>query len=225
MSLIRQGFGPLVTSLLERRAPVLLRIAMVFTLTDKVTLIEERHVKAAAAWVRYWSDSVRFIFRSAAQEEAQHEVTDAARKIVEFLEAKGRQPRTKITTECFQGRLPKDKIDAALDELLQSTPPVIVVQVEPRPDGPGSGTKFYRLAANSAKSANSEHPRGLQPDLDDGEVCELCEVSDDSGDSAPTRVRTVRTVREVSNPPETRANTHSSQSSQTSQGNAESEEF
>ena len=42
----------LVDSLLERRAPMLLRLAMVFALTDRQWLIKDEHIEAAKAWVR-----------------------------------------------------------------------------------------------------------------------------------------------------------------------------
>jgi putative DNA primase/helicase len=54
--------GDKVTALLERRAPMLLRIAMLLALTDLVTTIEAHHIRAALAWVRYQAESVRFIF-------------------------------------------------------------------------------------------------------------------------------------------------------------------
>ena len=54
--------GALTTSLLERRAPMLLRLAMLFALCDLEHEVDIPHIEAALAWVRLWSDSVRFIF-------------------------------------------------------------------------------------------------------------------------------------------------------------------
>jgi hypothetical protein len=156
----RHDFGPLVTGLLERRPPMLKRIAMIFALTDKTTVIERKHIAAAFAWIRFWTDSVRFIFSSGAAEAAQHDVSVAATKIIRFL-SQGRQSRTQINNDCFHGKLSRDKLDAALDELLQATPPRIVVELVQRTDGPGSPTKFYSLAAESAESANCERPCGF----------------------------------------------------------------
>lgn len=42
----------LVDSFLERRAPMLLRIAKVLTLADRQWMIEERHIEASLAWIR-----------------------------------------------------------------------------------------------------------------------------------------------------------------------------
>jgi hypothetical protein len=194
----RQDFGPLVTGLLERRAPVLLRIAMIFALTDEVACIEPCHVDAALAWVRYWTDSVRFIFSSGAEEQTQGEVAAAAEKIVAFLRERGRQSRTKINVECFHGKLSKERLDDALDELLDATPPAIEIEIEQRTDGPGSATKFYRIPAKSAKSAKSEHRRGFP---DDSPAREISEISEDSENAAPT----VRSVRSSANSAESRA--------------------
>jgi hypothetical protein len=178
----RHDYGPLVTGLLERRAPVLQRIAMLLALTDRTQVIGETHILAALAWIHYWTDSVRFIFTNSAEEEAQRETTDTAKKILEFLSARGRQSRTSITAECFQGRLQKDRINAALDELLQSTPPAIQVEVEPRRDGPGSPTKFYRLTGKSAKSAKSANCGDVRGPENDPATREVCEVSDPGAD-------------------------------------------
>ena len=222
----RHDYGPLVTGLLERRAPVLLRIAMIFALTDQTLTIDEKHVSAALAWVRYWVESVRFIFSSAAQEEVQLEVSGAAEQILKFLAANGRKSRTAITTQCFQGKATRTKIDAALDELLQSNPPTVLVEVEPRADGPGSPTKFYVLNAKSAKSANSanpEHPCGSAADSEDGEVGEVSELRSESDACPATTVRSVRSVRQTENPAEARANAHDSLSSLSSPAYADTE--
>ncbi len=152
----RDTYGARVNALLERRAPTLLRMAMIFALTDKSTVIEVHHVRAALAWVRYWVDSVRFIFRTAAQEAEQAEVGDAAARIAQYLREHGRRSRTQISRECFRGGMSRTRIDQALDELLGQTPPAITVEIEARKTGPGSATKFYALT-NSPKSAKSRN--------------------------------------------------------------------
>ena len=221
----RHDYGPLVTGLLERRAPVLLRIAMIFALTDQTLAIDEKHIAAALAWVRYWVESVRFVFSSAAQEEVQREVSGAADQIVKFLAANGRQSRTAITTQCFHGKATRTKIDAALDELLQSNPPAVQVEIERRVDGPGSPTKFYVLTAKSANSANPEHPCGSAADLDVSEVSEVSELRSVSDAGPVTTVRSVRSVRQTENPAETRANADDSLSSLSSPANTNTEAF
>ena len=215
----RYDYGPLVTGLLERRAPMLLRIAMIFALTDCRQIVERKHLAAALAWIHYWTDSVRFIFSSGAQERAQAEVVDSAQKIVEYLATNGRSTRTKLNAECFQGKLSRDRLDEAIDELLQATPPAIVVEVEQRKDGPGSPTKFYQLAAKSAKSANRDDSRGLAADSSPGEVSEISEVRE-GGD---TSFRSVRSVCQPANSVESRASAHVSLNSLIPPANTDTE--
>ena len=206
-----------MNALLERRAPVLLRLAMLFALTDLRFEIDVHHIDAALAWVRYWADSVKFVFASELDEVGAAQTNDAAAKIVEYLGSKGKATRKQLTLECFQGHATKTQIDAAIDELLSATPPRVVVETVPRPKAtPGAATKFYTLAANCAKSANSEHWRGLAQSSHVGEPSEPSEPPD-------TSVRTVRTVSELPNRPATRASVEGSHSSHRSQSQAESE--
>jgi hypothetical protein len=214
--------GERITALIERRAPMLLRLAMLFALCDLTSTVEVHHVNAALAWVRYGVESVKFIFASAADEVDVAETNDTAQKIVDFLRDQGKATRKQITVDCFKGHTPKSRIDAALDELLKANPPAISVESVPRPPGsPGSPTKIYRITgAKSAKSANSEQARRFAADLDDCEVCEVCEVSD----SEATTLRTIRTVSKGENQTGTRASVDCSQSSHSSQRSTENPE-
>lgn len=210
------GDGERIAALVERRAPMLLRIAMLLALTDCTNRIEVHHIDAALAWVRYSVESIRFIF-STAQDEAQAvQTNEHAEKIVEFLSKHGRATRWDLSKKCFKGHASKDTLDAALDELLTATPPRIEVETQPRPKGsPGTPTKFYSvLDAKSAKSANSEQRRGFQADSVECEVSEVSEVSQ----IQPTTLRRLRTLREDENSPQTRAVIDASQTSHTSQG-------
>ncbi|WP_240523534.1 DUF3987 domain-containing protein [Polaromonas sp. AER18D-145] len=156
--------GERITALIERRAPMLLRMAMLFALCDLTTTVEVHHVNAALAWVRYSVESVKFIFASAADEVVVAETNDTAQKIVEFLRREKRVTRKQITVKCFSGHTSKTRIDSALDELLSSNPPRITVE-EDR-SAPGRPTKFYQFTtANYANKANNEHPCGLEHDF------------------------------------------------------------
>lgn len=175
-----QSAGELVGAMTERRAPMLLRLAMLFALCDQTREVAEQHIHAAMAWVRYSVESVKFMFASSLDEADAADVTDLAEKVTAYLSHKGRATRTEINADCFQRHQSRDKIDAALDELLAAAPPRIVVETIPRPKGnPGSPTKFYRPAANSANSAKREDWRGLAVNSHDGEISELCEIRAD----------------------------------------------
>lgn len=207
--------GERIAALVERRAPMLLRIAMLLALTDCTDRIDVHHIDAALAWVRYSVESIKFIFSSAEDEAQAVQTSEHAEKIVEFLSKHGRTTRWDLSKKCFQGHASKDTIDAALDELLTATPPRIEVDTQPRPKGsPGTPTKFYSLvSAKTANSANSEQRRRFQPDSEDCELCESSEVSQVN----PATVRTVRTPREVEKSPQTRADIESSHNSHSSQ--------
>jgi len=205
----------LVTTLLERRAPILLRLAMLFALCDLTHEVDVRHIDAAMAWIRYWSDSVRFVFSTAEDEAQAAQVSEASEEIIAFLGQRDRATRTEISQDCFGGHVKAGDIDAALDKLLTASPPAIVVTPVPRPKNkPGAPTKYYSLVAKSAKSANCEDSRGFASDSAYAKSGEICEIS-------PTSFRTVRTVRSPDDPPETRASPHVSHNSQISQGGEE----
>lgn len=213
-----QRSGELVNALLERRAPVLLRLAMLFALCDETLKIQKCHLDAAMAWVNYWQDSVKFIFATSNDETATAETNAAAVKILEFLKINTKATRWQLTRDCFKGHLSRNRIDSAIDELLLASPPKIVVNTEPRPKGnPGSSTKFYLLAAKPAKSAKSEHSCDFVGNFSESEVSEVCEVSPDE----PSTLRTLRTLRKDEKPAASRASTEASQTSHTSQANVE----
>ncbi len=139
--------GDVVSAMLERRAPTLLRLAMLFALTDLQTLVDVPHIEAAMAWIRYATASVHYVFVSAAEEAQMVQALDLSNRVLLFLRERGKATRTEITTECFQKHVSKAKIDASLDLLLAATPPKICVQLVARPaDAPGTSTRIYRLA-------------------------------------------------------------------------------
>lgn len=189
--------GERINALLERRAPMLLRLAMIFALTDLKTILEVKHINAALAWVRYYVDSVKFIFASGADEAKVAEVQDAAGKILAYLSDHGTSTRTELTRDCFKNHTPREVIDSALDELLQHSPPHIRMD-EYRTKGAARATKVYELtateAANFAESANFEQPCGLQENLPGSEPREVCELSDGEHEE-------VRKVRKTSQDP------------------------
>lgn len=157
--------GEKVTALLERRPPMLLRLAMLFALTDKVKVIEVRHLDAALAWSRFHRDSVRFIFNDAAGEDAARESTDAARKILEYLKLHNKTSRSDLMTKCFAGHLPAQRVNDALDILLMNSPPAIEVVEGERAEN-GKCPKFYRLCeigelANLTTSKGSVQVRSI----------------------------------------------------------------
>lgn len=145
--------GEHITGLLDRRAPMLLRLSMVFALTDQTHVISVDHINAAMGWVRYWVDSVKYIFQNAVDEAGTAEVIDTAQRIATYLAAQGQATRTNLIKGCFNGHITKSQLNQALDELLTATPPIIEVMTIPRSNGqPGSPSRVYRLCGLPAPS-------------------------------------------------------------------------
>lgn len=168
--------GEKITGLLDRRAPILVRLAMLFALTDQTHIIAVDHLNAALAWVRYWVESVKFIFQSADEETGTALASDIAKRIATFLNDHAQATRTELSRKCFSGHVHKSVIDTALDELLTANPPIIEVQTVPRPHGQaGTATKVYKLcnptnhstiSANSADSAKFQSSKESTNDLE-----------------------------------------------------------
>lgn len=137
----------LVSSMLERRAPMLLRLAMLFALTDLQTRVDVLHIDAAMAWMRYSTASVSYVFVSAAEEAKMAQAIGLANRVLAFLQERGKATRSEISAECFRGRVSKAQMDASLDHLLAATPPKICVEWVERPaDAPGAPSRIYKLA-------------------------------------------------------------------------------
>jgi hypothetical protein len=58
----REPISETVTALLERRAPITLRLAGLFAITDGTLVVGPDHINAALAWSEYHRESVLFIF-------------------------------------------------------------------------------------------------------------------------------------------------------------------
>ncbi len=144
--LIDDSGGERVTALLERRAPMLLRLAMLFALCDLQTQIDLHHIQAAMGWIRHGVESAKFVFIKATDAADSVRTNAAAMKIVDFLRIKGQATRWQITTECFQGHVTKSVIDTAIEQLLLASPAQVVVQTLQRAKGSrGPQTKIYTL--------------------------------------------------------------------------------
>jgi hypothetical protein len=183
--------GEKVTALLERRAPMLIRMALLFALTDLTLTIEVRHIHAALAWTRFHRDSVKFIFNDAAGEDAARESTDAARKILEYLKQHGQTSRSDLSQKCFTGHLAAKRLDEALDSLLMDSPPTIVM-IESEQAGNRKRKKSYQLStsANLAKLANLPTQQGIAHVDDFANLAKLAKQHPDETESTSPTSRT-----------------------------------
>ena len=175
--------GERVAAILERRAPIALRLAMLFALTDLTDIIGIEHLHAALAWARYHRESVRFIFNDAAGEEAARESSEAAAKILDYLRQHGRTGRADLSRKCFAGHLPASHLDEAIDSLLMDSPPLIKVVEGPRGEN-GKCAKFYELSEVCESGELGELDRAARLPTS-SRVCEVGEVGRGGTSSSP----------------------------------------
>lgn len=136
-----------ISALLERRAPMLLRLAMLMALTDLCTQIDIQHIEAAMAWIRHATATVQYVFASVSGEAKLVQILYLANKVLAYLRRHEQATRSQISTKCFRGKVPKAQIDVVLTHLLATTPPMITVLRAERRDGaPGAPLRIYRLA-------------------------------------------------------------------------------
>jgi hypothetical protein len=206
----RADGGELITGLLDRRAPTLIRIAMILALTDKTLLIDQHHIEAAMAWVRYWADSVYFIFKdmaeNATEAERKHEL---AEKIIEFLQGMPEgASRKEIYRDCFNNHESSSDIGAAIDALLAESPPKVEAFEAPRIDGKkGRGsTRLRFLTDGRVLSVLSELTELVGPELSPHD-CALSVLSSESEYQSTQSTQNKKTA-------ETCANSLSEQSTQ-----------
>jgi len=175
----------LIAGLLARRAPYILRLAMLFALTDKTRVIEAYHLKVALAWVEYATSTVQFVFYNAKQTERATEISKNANKILEFIQdKKSGCSRTEISTKCFNGHLESEKISKSLNYLLSENPPLIE-QVSRKINNLGRKITVYqkKSSANYANCANYRQPRGLEGYFDvriNANSCELTSMNNEA---------------------------------------------
>ena len=143
--------GDIIDGILERRPANLLRMALCFAISDRSLLIETRHIEAAYAWIKYSTDSVRYIFQSAEQELISSQSQETAEKIFSYLREKKTASKTEISNELFKRHKSSSEIDDGLMLLLSESPPRIEMQ---EVKGAGRAAKIYSIAANYANLAN-----------------------------------------------------------------------
>ena len=99
------------------------------------------------AWMRYTTASIRYVFVSVNEEARMSQTRQLCSQIHAYLHLHGTATRSELNSQCLKGRVPKARIDAAIEHLLTMTPPSICIDLITRPnDSPGTPTRVYRLA-------------------------------------------------------------------------------
>lgn len=125
---------------------MLLRIAMVLALADRQWTIEERHIEASLAWIRYAATSAAFVMQQDGARLANPKVEWAAGRISAFLSAKGFASRKELVVDCFGRHQPATIVDAAIAHLIDTAPGTLQVEIQPRAGpGPGRPATVYRF--------------------------------------------------------------------------------
>lgn len=127
-------------------------LAMVFALLDQSTVIEPQHIRAALAWVRYWRDSVLYIFATLAAKAEAERLNDASAEVLAFIDQNPRCAKAAITSS-FRNKMAGPQITTALNHLLNAAPPLIRQETLPRADGkPGKGSTVFWVVGKSVAS-------------------------------------------------------------------------
>lgn len=149
--------GELITGLLQRRAPMLLRMAGLFAVADRLMQIKRDHVAAAAAWMDYYAQSVAFVFSPTVDVDGEAHRNDNAEKLARFLNGRDWVSRTEIANACFKKAITKKDFDAAIEHL------AIEHRIERRTVEVCSRVKRtdYRVTAPTIP-ANPQETSGLQ---------------------------------------------------------------
>lgn len=111
--------GEMISGLLQRRAPMALRIAGLFAMSDLHEQINVEHLTAAAAWMDYYAQSVHMVFGPQTNTEQEIKRSEDAQRLLNWLRtAEDWRSRSQIANECFQKNLGKAPLDKALESLM-----------------------------------------------------------------------------------------------------------
>ncbi|MGF1699612.1 DUF3987 domain-containing protein [Photobacterium makurazakiensis] len=100
-------------ALLSRAAHYATMYSMIFAVMDKSTVINEGHLKAALAWIDYWHQSVKYIYRTESERCEIKELKINGEKILEVIKKEikksgkthiGKTPITKAFSGKFDGK-------------------------------------------------------------------------------------------------------------------------
>lgn len=144
------------TAMLERRAPYVQRLAMLFALTDQTRVIEAYHLQTAIEWVNYAVNTVKYVFADKANNQQQEETRQNASKIMAFLQLRPQGVGMReLTNDCFQKHSSSEKINSALAYLLAENPPLII-QNQEFTGGKGRPKTTYILKTGADKINNAQ---------------------------------------------------------------------
>lgn len=132
-----------LTKATGRRAPFVLRLAMLYALLDSRPRIDVGDLRAAAALEQYSVDSAAYIFEA----RTDREIGDSA-KLLEFITASGEKG---VSREDIRGLFSRKKLAAEIDRLLKPLLEDRKIEQDTVETPGRSATKFYAQGARKAR--------------------------------------------------------------------------
>jgi hypothetical protein len=108
----------LIAAATDRRHAYALRLALLFALTDKSSLIELPHLKAGVAWVKFAALCTQYVLSDGADDSALPDPKNSEKLIQYLRSVGGSATRSQITKNCFKRHLSGKALDAVLQPLL-----------------------------------------------------------------------------------------------------------
>jgi hypothetical protein len=126
---------PLIASLLARQDLYTRIFAALISLVNGKSIVDVEHLMAAQAWMRYWKDTVNFVFSSSESNENMKRMRVLMDNIVQAITTLGRvnvshTDLTKRLTNNYSKSCPvkREHVKAALELLQRESPPRIVAE-------------------------------------------------------------------------------------------------
>ncbi|MFC1507968.1 hypothetical protein ACFL5R_01925 [Pseudomonadota bacterium] len=122
----------LEATLMVRAPHYAIMISGLFAALDKTCTMEEKHLRAALAWIDHWHDSVRYLFnteREAMEAERRREISDAVLAAITTVisETRTNEVRRTDLSKFLGKRYTSKQVTTALQDLQElPTPPIYI---------------------------------------------------------------------------------------------------
>ncbi|ENE5199548.1 hypothetical protein ABNJ92_004700 [Vibrio parahaemolyticus] len=107
--------------------------SMLFATLDKSEIMYAKHLEAALAWIKYWQDSVEYLFNIKNQEIKESLLSEASEKIFNVIKREihandGEAIGKSCITSAFSGKYSADLIQEVINELASGDSPKLNVE-------------------------------------------------------------------------------------------------
>lgn len=164
----RTTYGEMINAILERRAPITLRLAALFAATDQTLIIEEHHLRAALAWAEFHRESVIYVFGADTQAQKKAQQQNEYRTRVMGAMNGGDWVTRSDLHRAFSGRANK----AVLDEVLAALLADRVIERTETKNQTNAGKKVSYRVAKTTKTAKTMDESGFASRVFAANSCE-----------------------------------------------------